>query len=79
MDCLNKEFGKKVIRCTPENAKEIQDLVKTTPALLNLVQSLQAQNLFPGLRALQITLTGPQSTLDGGIASAKAIYASKAV
>lgn len=48
------------IRCTPENAAEFQRLVKNDPDLLALVQNLQAQNLFPGLRGMSITLTGPK-------------------
>lgn len=48
----------RVIRCTPENAKQVQQLVKADPQLHALVQSLQAQGLFPGLRAITFTLTG---------------------
>lgn len=47
------------IRCTPENAAEFQRMVKNDPTLLALVQQLQAQNLFPGLRGFSLTLTGP--------------------
>lgn len=34
-------------------------MVKNDPALLALVQSLQAQGMFPGLRAMSLTLSGP--------------------
>ncbi len=59
----------RTIRCTPENARDMQQAVKNWPELHNLVQHLQAQDLFPGLRALQITLTGPQSYVEQGLAA----------
>lgn len=59
----------KTIRCTPDNAAQMQQIVKHWPDLHNLVNQLQAQNLFPGLRNLQITLTGPQDHLDKGLAA----------
>lgn len=59
----------RTIRCTPENARDMQQVVKNWPELHDLVQSLQAHDLFPGLRALQITLTGPQEHLDKGLAA----------
>lgn len=46
------------IRCTAQNAPEFQQMVKNDPALLALVQQLQAQDLFPGLRGFSLTLTG---------------------
>lgn len=48
----------RAIVCTPENAREFQQVVKAWPELHDLVQSLQGQDLFPGLRGLRITLTG---------------------
>ena len=57
----------RTIRCTPDNAAEMQHMVKQWPELLAVVQSLQAQDLFPGLRGLSVTLTGPQSFVDRGI------------
>lgn len=59
----------RTIRCTHDNAREMQLVVKHWPELHALVQHLQAQNMFPGLRALQITLTGPQSFVDKGLAA----------
>ena len=59
----------RTIRCTPENAAQMQQAVKHWPELHALVQTLQADGLFPGLRALQITLTGPQSYVDQGLAA----------
>lgn len=63
----------KTIRCTEANAKEFQDLVKSDAELLNLVQQLQAQtapdgrSMFPGLRAMSVTLTGDEKTLAKGL------------
>ncbi len=60
-------MGQRTIRCTAENAKEFQELVKADPELLALVQGLQAQNLFPGLRGLSVTVTGDEKTLAKGL------------
>ena len=67
----------RTIRCTPENAGEMQQMVKQWPELHALVQQLQAQNLFPGLRSLSVTLTGPQSFVDGGIDAVNQLNAPK--
>ncbi len=48
----------RTITTTPDNAKQVQQLVKADPQLHALVQSLQAQGLFPGLRAVTFHLTG---------------------
>jgi hypothetical protein len=48
----------RLIRCTPENGAQFQQAVRAWPELRALVQSLQAQDLFPGLRAASIRLTG---------------------
>jgi hypothetical protein len=45
-------------RCTPDNAAQFQAMVKADPQLHALVQSLQAQGLFPGLRAVTFHLAG---------------------
>jgi hypothetical protein len=60
-------LGHRTIRCTPDNAAEFQALVKSWPQLLSLVQSLQVQGLFPGLRGLSVTLSGPPQRLAQGI------------
>ena len=60
-------MGQRTIRCTPENAKAFQDLVKADADLHSLVQQLQAQDMFPGLRAVSITLTGDEETLAKGL------------
>ena len=66
---LAKPQATRTIRCGEHNAKEFQQIVKTTPALLSLVQSLQAQGVFPGLRAMTITLTGAPETVAKGLAA----------
>lgn len=60
-------MAEKTIRCTPDNAAQMQRVVKAWPELHALVQSLQAQELFPGLRGLSITLTGDDAHLAGGL------------
>lgn len=67
-----------VIRCTPENAGEMRALVQRWPELNALVKSLQAQGLFPGLRALQITLTGDEQQVAKGLAGVMPQNASSA-
>jgi hypothetical protein len=67
----------RTIRCTPDNAREMQQTVKNWPELHALVQHLQAQDFFPGLRALSITLTGPESFVAGGLDAVNGLNASK--
>ena len=67
----------RTIRCTPDNAREMQQMVKNWPELHALVQSLQAQGHFPGLRALSVTLTGPESFVAGGVAAVNQLNAPK--
>lgn len=69
----------KTIRCTPDNAVEMQRMVKQWPELHTLVQDLQTQGLFPGLRGLSVTLTGSPTFVAGGIASVNQINATQAV
>lgn len=66
----------RTIRCEEHNAKEFQQIVKGTPELLALVQSLQAQDLFPGLRAMSISITGSPETVSKGLAAWPEIYQS---
>ena len=66
---MTEKQAKAVIRCTPENAAEVRDLVKRWPELDSLVRGLQQQGLFPGLRALQITLTGSDEWVGKGVAA----------
>lgn len=57
------------ISCTPENVEDFRAMVQRWPELAAMVRALQAQNLFPGLRAMQITLTGGENTLAKGLAA----------
>ena len=75
----DEKVSKKVIRCTPENAKAMAGVVKNWPELHALVQDLQAQDLFPGLRNLQITLTGSEAFTAKGLDAVNEINATKAV
>lgn len=59
----------KTIVCTEENAAEFQKVVRAWPELHALVQGLQADNLFPGLRAMRITLTGSAEQRAQGLAA----------
>ena len=65
----------RTIKCTAQNAPAMQNIVKTTPGLLALVQSLQAQNMFPGLRAMTVTITGTPATVAKGLDAWPEIYA----
>ena len=67
----------RTIRCTPDNARDMQQMVKQWPELHALVQDLQAHNLFPGLRGLSVTLTGPQEFVAGGIGAINQLNAAK--
>lgn len=62
-------MAERTIRCTPENGAQMQKVVRAWPELHALVQSLQAQDLFPGLRAVQITLTGSAEHCAQGLAA----------
>lgn len=66
-ECTPCTDGVRVIRCSAENAKEVQQLVKNDQELLALVQSLQEQGMFPGLRALSFTFTGDANSLAKGL------------
>lgn len=58
---------KRVIACTQENAAQMQRVVKNWPELHSLVKGLQEQGVFPGLRGMQITLTGSESFVAKGL------------
>lgn len=57
----------RTIKCTAANAAEFQALVKNDPELLGLVQALQAQGVFPGLRGLSVTVSGAPEVLALGL------------
>ena len=77
MEETPKPAATRTIRCTPDNAAHMQRLVKNSPAMLALVQHLQAADLFPGLRGLSVTLRGPHSFVDGGLGAVEQLMASK--
>ncbi|QOQ83690.1 hypothetical protein INP81_07390 [Comamonas thiooxydans] len=62
-----EEEKKRVIGCTPENAAQMKRVVQGWPQLHGLVKQLQAADLFPGMRAMQITLTGSAEFVGQGL------------
>lgn len=60
------------ISVTQDNAAEARAMVRRWPALDGLVQSLQTQGVFPGLRGLQVTLTGPEEWVAKGLGAVMA-------
>ena len=75
---MDEKQTKRVIRCTPENAPEVRALVGRWPELNHLVRTLQDQNMFPGLRNVQITLTGSEEFVGKGLAGVRPENAPKA-
>lgn len=69
---------KRLITCTEENQKEMAAAIKAWPALHALVQSLRSQGVFPGMRALRITLTGSEAFVAQGLGAITAMNAAKA-
>ena len=59
----------RTIRATPDNATEMRALVSRWPELDALVRGLQAQGVFPGLRALSVTMTGQPDWVGQGVAA----------
>lgn len=74
----SKAVVSRLITCTPANQREMAAAVKAWPELHALVQSLQSQGMFPGLRALRITVTGSEAIVAQGLGAIAAINASKA-
>lgn len=72
-----KPAATRTIRCTPDNAADMQRMVKAWPELHALVQHLQAQDMFPGLRGLSVTLTGPESFVAQGLGAMDQLNAPK--
>lgn len=60
---------KRVIVCTEENAAQFRRVVRNWPQLHSLVNGLQAQGIFPGLRSVRITLTGTEKMVGKGLAA----------
>jgi len=77
MDAKTNSTHIRVIPCTQDNARAMQQAVKVWPELHALVQDLQAQDLFPGLRGLRITLTGSAAFVDKGLHAIHEINAPK--
>ena len=74
---MEEKTRTRTIRCTPDNALEMQQMVKQWPELHALVQNLQEQGVFPGLRGLSVTLTGPELFLSKGVAAVNDLNAPK--
>lgn len=68
---------KKVIVCTPENAPEFRALASRWPELGQLIDQLKAQDMFPGLRAARITISGDSEQVGKGLAGVCAENAPK--
>lgn len=64
---MDEKQAQRVILCTPENVDEMRSLIKSWPKLNALVRGLQAQGVFPGLRGLQVTLTGTDQCVAKGL------------
>lgn len=58
---------RRTIRCTEANAAEFRQLIKSDEELQGIVQQLQAQDMFPGLRAVSVTISGDEATLQRGL------------
>lgn len=76
---MEEKTHSRTIRCTQANAPEMQRMVKDWPELHALVQDLQAQGFFPGLRGLSVTLIGSADFVAGGVGAVSQINATKAV
>lgn len=59
----------RVIRCTEVNAHEFKAFIRRWPELRTLVLGLQAADLFPGLRGMQVTLVGGPEWVSRGVAA----------
>lgn len=57
----------RVLRPTLETAGQWRAAIRRWPELDALVCGLQAQNLFPGLRGMRITLTGSEDWCAKGL------------
>lgn len=64
------EIVERTIRCSEANTAEFLALVNGWPELKALVRSLRALDLLPGLRGLQVTLTGPREHVGTGVLAA---------
>lgn len=78
MDEATKNQATRVFPCTPENQRDMAAAVKAWPQLHALVKDLQAQNLFPGLRAMRIRITGSPELVAQGLGAIATLNATKA-
>lgn len=69
MDEVIEKGVRRTIAATPGNAAAMRDLIRAWPNLHALVQQLQADGLFPGLRGLQISLVGAPEWVAQGLAA----------
>jgi hypothetical protein len=72
------QITSRTIRCTEENLPEFKQALRDWPELGTLCRDLIAQGIFPGLRSLQITLTGSKEGVAQGLGAIPALIASKA-
>lgn len=57
----------RTIRCTEDNLSDFKKLVREWPGMHAFVKGLQSQGVFPGLRAMQITVTGSADYVAKGL------------
>lgn len=63
----SKQESRTVIGCSADNVAEFRAAVKRWPQLHSLVTGLQEIGAFPGLRAMQFTLTGTPEYVAQGL------------
>lgn len=56
-----------VLACTPENKAEFRAAIRRWPEVDALMLDLHAQGFLPGLRNVQIKLTGPSDQVAKGL------------
>lgn len=78
MDVLPVVASTRVICCDESNAPDFAALVNSWPELKALVRDLRAADLFPGLRGMQVTLTGAPEWTAQGMSAAIALRANNA-
>lgn len=69
---MDEKLVTRRIRCTPDNAAEFAETVKEWPELHALAKDLHAKGLLPGLRNVQITLTGAPEVVAQGLGAVRA-------
>ncbi len=69
MDEVIEKAARRTIAATPDNAADLRAFIRRWPDLHALVQDLQADGLFPGLRGVQIRLVGAPEWVAQGLAA----------